>query len=116
MDVEDFTILYIIDTTPNSPAVNQLPTQGKKNVCIIAINVKGPITVQGKIDEHNRHQNPNENFKVNIGLCRRQNDQITIVEYICYIFDQVRPVVSHLEVRLPEKPLTPKSIGEVLKG
>ena len=33
-----------------------------------------------------------------------------------YIFDQVRPVVSHLEVHLPKKSLTPKNIGECLSG
>ena len=31
-------------------------------------------------------------------------------------FDQVRPVVSHLEVRLPKKTLTPNNIGEALGG
>ena len=30
--------------------------------------------------------------------------------------DQVRPMVSHLEVSLSEKPLTPKTIGEALNG
>ena len=38
------------------------------------------------------------------------------IEDIHYIFDQLRPVVSHIEVSLPEKLLTPKSIGEDLKG
>ena len=32
------------------------------------------------------------------------------------MFYQLRPVVSHLEFRLPEKPPTPKNIGENLKG
>ena len=32
------------------------------------------------------------------------------------IFDQVRPVLSHLEVCLPEKPITSNNIGESLKG
>ena len=32
------------------------------------------------------------------------------------IFDQLIPVVSHLEVCLPEKPLTPENIGESFKG
>ena len=36
---EDFTIPYITDTTPNSPAGHQLPSQAKRNVWIVAINV-----------------------------------------------------------------------------
>ena len=40
---------------------------------------------------------------------------MTDIEDICSIFDQVVPVVSHPEVSLPEKPLTPKNIGEYLK-
>ena len=35
---EDFTILYITDSIPNSPAGHKLPTQAKLNVWIIAIN------------------------------------------------------------------------------
>ena len=38
MDDEYFTIPYITDTIPNSPACHQLTTQVKKNVWIIAIN------------------------------------------------------------------------------
>ena len=38
------------------------------------------------------------------------------LEEILSRFDQVRPVVSHLEVRLPKKPPTPKNIGDVLGG
>ena len=38
------------------------------------------------------------------------------LEEICSKFDQVRQVVSHLELRLTEKPLTPNNIGEALKG
>ena len=33
-----------------------------------------------------------------------------------YMFDKVRPVVSHLEVCLPEKSLTSNNTGEDLKG
>ena len=36
-------------------------------------------------------------------------------EGICSIFDPVRPVVSHLEFRLPNKPPTSKNIGKGLK-
>ena len=35
---EDFTIPYITDTIPNSPAGHQLPSQAKQNVWIVAIN------------------------------------------------------------------------------
>ena len=35
---EYFTIPYIIDTIPNYPAGNQLPSQSKRNVWIVAIN------------------------------------------------------------------------------
>ena len=38
LDYEEFTIPYINDTTPNSPAGNKLTPQAKRNVCIIAIN------------------------------------------------------------------------------
>ena len=38
LDDEDFTILYVTDIIPNSPAGHQLPTQAKLNAWIIAIN------------------------------------------------------------------------------
>ena len=38
LDDKYFTIPYITDTIPNSPAGNQLPSQSKRNVCIIDIN------------------------------------------------------------------------------
>ena len=41
--------------------------------------------------------------------------QRTDIDDIRSKFDQVRPVVSHLEFHLPEKPFTPKKIGEYLK-
>ena len=44
MDGYDFTIPYIIDTTSNSPTVHELMKQAKKNVWIIFINGKYPIT------------------------------------------------------------------------
>ena len=46
LDDEDFTIPYIADTIPNSPAGYQLPSQAKRNVCIVAINLEDPITAQ----------------------------------------------------------------------
>ena len=38
------------------------------------------------------------------------------MEEIRYWFDQTRLVVSHLEVRLLQKPLVPKNIWYALKG
>ena len=63
-----------------------------------------------------RHQTKRGKYKVNIILCRSKRYQRKDLEDIWFIFDQFRPVVSHLEVSLSEKPLTPKYIGEDLKG
>ena len=38
LDDEYFTIPYIADTIPNSPAGHQLPSQAKRNGWILAIN------------------------------------------------------------------------------
>ena len=38
LDDEYFTIPYITDTIPNSPAGHQLPSQAKRNVWIVATN------------------------------------------------------------------------------
>ena len=38
LDGEDFTIPYVADTIPNSPSSNQLTTQSRENVWVIAIN------------------------------------------------------------------------------
>ena len=54
--------------------------------------------------------------KNKIVLCRRKSYQRTDLEEIPSRFDQVRPVVSHLEVSLPKKPPTPKNIGDDLGG
>ena len=45
-DYEYFTIPYVTDTIPNSPAGHKLPTQAKKYVCIIDISGEEPITSQ----------------------------------------------------------------------
>ena len=58
MDDEDFNIPYVTDTMPNSPPGNQLPSQAKINVWIIAINGEDPITAKGALDEINCHQIP----------------------------------------------------------
>ena len=78
---------------------------------IIAINGEEHITAQGDLDEINQHQTPRQKSNVKISICIRKRYQRTYLEYIRSIFDQVRPVVSHIEVRLPEKHLTPNKIG-----
>ena len=116
LDDEYFTIPYSTDTIPSSPAGHQLTSRAKINVWIIAVNGEEPITDQGALDELNFHQTPRGKSEVKISLCKRNSYQRTDLEYICSRFDQVRPVVSHIEVRLPNKPPTPNTIGEGLKG
>ena len=53
---EYFTIPYVIYKIPNSPSVNQPPTQAKKNALIIDINGEDNITPQGDLDEIHHHQ------------------------------------------------------------
>ena len=83
---------------------------------IVDINGEEPITDQDTLNELNHHKNPCGESKVNISLCRRKSYHRIYLEDIRPRFDQFRPVVSHLEVRLPEKPPTPNNIGIVLKG
>ena len=83
---------------------------------IVSINGEEPITAQGVLDELNCHQNPRGESKINIGLLRSKRYQRIELEDICSRFDQVIPVVSHIESRLPKKPPTPKTIGEGLGG
>ena len=116
LDDEDFTIPYITDTIPNLPAGHKLLSQAYRNMCIVAINGEEPTTSQGLLDELNRHKYPHGKSKINISICKRKSYQRTDFEDICYRFYQVRPVVSHLESRIPKKPPTPKDIGEGLKG
>ena len=71
-----------------------------------------PIIAQGVLDELKFHKTPQGKSNIKIILCRRKNYQITDLEYIRSRFDQVRPIVSHIEVRFPKKPPTPNNIGE----
>ena len=80
LDNEDFTIPYVTDTIPNSPAGPQLTTQVKKNVCIIYINREVSIIYQGALGELNHHQTPRDKSKVKISLCRRKRYQKTDLE------------------------------------
>ena len=68
LDYEYFKIPYVVDTIPISLDGHQLPTQAKKNVWIISINVEEHITYQGALDELNNHQTPRGKSKVNISL------------------------------------------------
>ena len=90
--------------------------QAKKNVWIVAINEVYHITDQVALDEIQSYHNQCGKSKVKIRIFRSENYQRTDLEEIRYIFYLVRPVFSHLEVRLPEKPLTLKNIGEYIKG
>ena len=83
---------------------------------IVAINGEEPITAQGVLDELNRHQTPRGKSKIKITLCRRKSYQRTDIEEILSRFDQVRPVVSHIEVSIPKKPTTSKNIVDALGG
>ena len=89
LDDEYFTIPYITDTIPNSPAGCQLPSQAKRNVWIVSINGEEPITDQSVLDELNPHQNQQVKSKIKISLCRRKSYQRIDLEEICSRFDQV---------------------------
>ena len=115
LDDEYFTIPYITDTILNSKSGHQLPEQAKQNMWIIAINGEKPITDQSALGGLNSYKTSHGKYKVNISLIITKSYQITYLEDIRSRFDQVRPVVSHIEVRLPKKPPTPNKIGESLK-
>ena len=85
-------------------------------MCISDINGEDTIIDQGALDEINHHQNPSEKYKFKIIVCIRKSYQRTDIEKIHSKLHQVRPVVSHLGVLLPEKPLIPNNIGQALKG
>ena len=115
LDYEYFKIPYITDTIPNPPDGNKLSTQAKHNVLSITINWEESIIAKGALDELNSHKNTRGKSKVKISLCIWKSYQRTDLEEICSIFDQLRSVVSHLEVRLQNKPTTQNNIGEGLK-
>ena len=74
-----------------------------------------PIKYQGALDEINPHQIPYGKPKVKISLCRSKSYQRKNIEKIRSIFDQGRPVVSHIEVCIPNEPPAPNNIGGGLK-
>ena len=83
---------------------------------IVSINGEEPITSQGVLDELYRHQTLRGESKIKISIFIRRSYQRKDLEEIRSRFDQVRPVVSHLEVRLPKKPPTPNNIGDAFGG
>ena len=83
---------------------------------IIAINVEENITSQGALNELHRHQTQRGKAKVKISLYRRKIYHRKDIEDISSRFDQVRPVVSHIEVCLPKISATPNNISEALGG
>ena len=101
MDDKDFTKPYIIDKVPNPRAVNQLTTQAKNNVCTIDINREECITEKGSLYELQRYQTQPIKSKVNISLLPSKIYLNTYLEELWTIFDQIRPVVSHIQVCLP---------------
>ena len=80
------------------------------------INGEEKITTQGTLDELHHCQNQCGESKVHIILHRSNIYHRTDIEVIRPRFDQVITVVSHLDVILSEKPLTPKNIGEDVKS
>ena len=116
LDDEYFTIPYVIDIIPNSPAGHKVMTHTKKYVWIIYDNGEKPMKHQGALDELQHHKTQRGKSEAKISLCRSNIYQQKYIEDIWYIFDQVRPVVSHPEVRLPENNIPPKKIGDAIKG
>ena len=116
LDDEYFTMTYVIDTIPNSLAGHQLPTQANKKIWVVAINREDTITAEGMLDELQIYHTRHVKSKVNISLCIRNNHQRIYLKEIRSIFDQIRPMVSYIEVLFSEKPPNPKNIVESIKG
>ena len=79
-DNEDFTIPYVIDTTPNFPAGHQLMTQDKICFWIVDINEEELINPQGFLNELHQHHNQHGKFKVKTIIFRRKSYQRTYIE------------------------------------
>ena len=114
MDGDDFTFPYILDKITNSPAGHQLPKKSK-NVQIISIYVQEPITNKGALSGLQHYQTKQGKYKAKIFLCRRKIYQLTDIETLWSRLYRTRPVVSHLEVILPQKHKVPKIIVEAIK-
>ena len=74
-----------------------------KNVWTIDINGEETIIYQGEIDELNSHKNPRGKPNVNISIWRRKNYHILDLEEIHFRYNQVRSMVSYIEVCLSNK-------------
>ena len=82
---------------------------------IISINGEDPVTSQGALNKLQRHQTQLGKTNLKVSIFIRKSYKRKNIEDIRSIFDQVRPVVSHLEVIQPWKPLTPNNIVEAIK-
>ena len=109
-------IPYITDIIPNSSVGHQLSTHAKGNMWIMDINREETITAYVSLDELNCHQNPRGKSKFKISLCRRNIHQRTDLEGISSRFDQIIPVVSHLDFFPRKKRPTPHHIIRGFKG
>ena len=79
-------------------------------MCVIDIKGEEPITYKVYLDEPNQHQTKSVKSKFSISLCISKGYHIADLEDIHSIFDQVRTVISHLEVLLSNKPPTPRTL------
>ena len=68
------------------------------------------------LDELKRYHIQRVKLNVVIILCKLKRYHCIDLEKHRSEFDQIRPVISHLEVSLPENPKTLKDIGVSLKG
>ena len=68
MNNYDLTIPHILDTIPNSPSGNQLPSQAKNNLWILEIDIGDPIISKGELEEIKQYQTYKGKYKVRVRL------------------------------------------------
>ena len=83
---------------------------------IIVINGEETIIYQGTLDDLNHHQTPCGKIQGQYQYINKEELPKEISLRHFPRFDQVRPVISHLEVRPPDKPITTNNIDEYLKN
>ena len=114
MDDDDLNITYILYNIPNYPSVHQLPSQANNNLYVLKMDGEEPITAKCAPEDIRLHQNNKWKLNFWILIFEWKCSQRTNLEDIGSLFHQIRPIVSHLEVRLPQKPKFPKNIGDAL--
>ena len=115
MDVDDFTIPYIIDTIPNSPEGYQLSTQAKKkNVLLITMKKTHHLQSLPWLDVTLSDSTWKVQSKYN--LVQEEKIPTYIFRRNFSRFDQIIILVSHLEAFLPYNTKVPNNIEESLKG